>query len=520
MNSEINENERNELHRSIWSIADDLRGAVDGWDFKSYILGIMFYRYISENLADYINRDEHEAGNLDFDYSKKNDEDAEPARKDLVEEKGFFILPSELFCNVTARADKDENLNETLEKVFNHIEESAKGTSSENDFAGLFDDIDVNSNKLGKTVEQRNKKLALILLKISEMKLGDYQSTKIDAFGDAYEYLMSMYASNAGKSGGEFFTPQEVSELLTRLAIGNKKQVNKVYDPACGSGSLLLQSIKVLGKDNIKNGFYGQEINITTYNLCRINMFLHDVDFDKFSIACNDTLMAPQFVEDKPFDVIVSNPPYSIKWEGDDNPLLINDERFAPAGVLAPKSKADMAFIMHSLSWLSTDGTAAIVCFPGIMYRGGAEQKIRKYLVCNNYIDAIIQLPDNLFFGTTIATCIMVMKKSKKDTSIVFVDASKEYQKVTNNNKLSNDNIMNIVNAYQERKDKQYMVKVASYEDVKKSDYNLSVSTYVQKEDTREIIDIKALNAQIDEIVEKENKLRQEINKIVKEIEG
>lgn len=514
-----NENERNELHRSIWSIADDLRGAVDGWDFKSYILGIMFYRYISENLADYINKDEHEAGNTDFDYSKMSDQDAEPARKDLVEEKGFFILPSELFCNVTARAENDENLNETLEKVFNHIEESAKGTSSENDFAGLFDDIDVNSNKLGPTVEKRNKKLALVLSKISEMKLGDYQNSKIDAFGDAYEYLMSMYASNAGKSGGEFFTPQEVSELLTRLAIGNKKQVNKVYDPACGSGSLLLQSIKVLGKDNIKNGFYGQEINITTYNLCRINMFLHDVDFDKFSIACNDTLTAPQFEEDKPFDVIVSNPPYSIKWEGDDNPILINDERFAPAGVLAPKSKADMAFIMHSLSWLSTNGTAAIVCFPGIMYRGGAEQKIRKYIVSNNYIDAIIQLPDNLFFGTPIATCIMVMKKSKSDTNIVFIDASKEYQKVTNNNKLSNENIMNIVNAYQERKDKQYMVKVASYEDVKNNDYNLSVSTYVEKKDTRETIDIKALNAQIDEIVEKETKLREEINKIISEIE-
>ena len=514
-----NENERNELHRSIWSIADDLRGAVDGWDFKSYILGIMFYRYISENLADYINKDEHEAGNTDFDYSKMSDQDAEPARKDLVEEKGFFILPSELFCNVTARAENDENLNETLEKVFNHIEESAKGTSSENDFAGLFDDIDVNSNKLGPTVEKRNKKLALVLSKISEMKLGDYQNSKIDAFGDAYEYLMSMYASNAGKSGGEFFTPQEVSELLTRLAIGNKKQVNKVYDPACGSGSLLLQSIKVLGKDNIKNGFYGQEINITTYNLCRINMFLHDVDFDKFNIACNDTLTAPQFEEDKPFDVIVSNPPYSIKWEGDDNPILINDERFAPAGVLAPKSKADMAFIMHSLSWLSTNGTAAIVCFPGIMYRGGAEQKIRKYLVSNNYIDAIIQLPDNLFFGTTIATCIMVMKKSKSDTNIVFIDASKEYQKVTNNNKLSNKNIMNIVNAYQERKDKEYVVKVASYDDVKANDYNLSVSTYVEKEDTREKVNIVELNQQLKEIVAREQELRDKIDQIIAEIE-
>lgn len=520
MANELTNQEREELHRSIWSIADDLRGAVDGWDFKSYVLGIMFYRYISENLAGYINKGEHDAGDVDFDYAKMADSDIdEEARKDLIDEKGFFIPPSELFCNVKANADKDENLNETLEHVFSHIEESAKGTSSENDFSGLFDDIDVNSNKLGSTVDKRNKKLALILQKIGDMKLGDYQNNSIDAFGDAYEYLMSMYASNAGKSGGEFFTPQEVSELLTRLAIGDKKEVNKVYDPACGSGSLLLQAIKILGKDNIKQGFFGQEKNITTYNLCRINMFLHDVDFDKFNIACEDTLIAPQHWDDEPFDVIVSNPPYSIKWEGDDNPILINDQRFAPAGVLAPKGKADMAFIMHSLSWLSSNGVASIVCFPGIMYRGGAEQKIRKYLVDNNYIDCIIQLPDNLFFGTTIATCIMVMKKSKKDTNVVFIDGSKEFIKVTNNNKLTPENIQNIVKAYQDRADKQYMVKVASYDDVKANDYNLSVSTYVEKEDTREKVDIKALNAQIDEIVSKEEELRKAISEIIKEIE-
>ena len=520
MANELTNQEREELHRSIWSIADDLRGAVDGWDFKSYVLGIMFYRYISENLAGYINKGEHDAGDVDFDYAKMADSDIdEEARKDLIDEKGFFIPPSELFCNVKANADKDENLNETLERVFSHIEESAKGTSSENDFSGLFDDIDVNSNKLGSTVDKRNKKLALILQKIGDMKLGDYQNNSIDAFGDAYEYLMSMYASNAGKSGGEFFTPQEVSELLTRLAIGDKKEINKVYDPACGSGSLLLQAIKILGKDNIKQGFFGQEKNITTYNLCRINMFLHDVDFDKFNIACEDTLIAPQHWDDEPFDVIVSNPPYSIKWEGDDNPILINDQRFAPAGVLAPKGKADMAFIMHSLSWLSSNGVASIVCFPGIMYRGGAEQKIRKYLVDNNYIDCIIQLPDNLFFGTTIATCIMVMKKSKKDTNVVFIDGSKEFIKVTNNNKLTPENIQNIVKAYQDRADKQYMVKVASYDDVKANDYNLSVSTYVEKEDTREKVDIKALNAQIDEIVSKEEELRKAISEIIKEIE-
>ena len=515
------EQEREELHRSIWNIANDLRGAVDGWDFKQYVLGIMFYRYISENLTEYINKGEREASKDEtFDYALLSDAEAENAREGLVQEKGFFILPSELFCNVKKRADTDENLNETLETVFKHIEESAKGTDSENDFAGLFDDIDVNSNKLGATVDKRNKKLAKILNDIGDIKLGNYQDNTIDAFGDAYEFLMSMYASNAGKSGGEFFTPQEVSELLTRLAVVGKTSVNKVYDPACGSGSLLLQAIKVLGKENIKQGFFGQEKNITTYNLCRINMFLHDVDFDKFNIACEDTLLAPQHWDDEPFDVIVSNPPYSIKWEGDDNPLLINDSRFAPAGVLAPKGKADLAFIMHSLAWLSTSGVASIVCFPGIMYRGGAEQKIRKYLVDNNFIDCIIQLPDNLFYGTSIATCIMVMKKSKDDTNVLFIDASKEYLKVTNNNKLTPENISNIVKYYTDRNDKQYVSKLASYEEVKENSYNLSVSTYVEQEDKREKVDIKLLNEQLKEIVEKENKLREEIDKIISEIEG
>ena len=512
--------EREELHKAIGKIAEDLRGAVDGWDFKSYVLGVMFYRYISENLTNYINKTEHEAGNKDFDYTKISDSMAESARKGLVEEKGFFILPSELFCNVCEKSDNDDNLNETLEGVFTNIEESAKGTEAEVNFSGLFDDLDVNSNKLGPTVEKRNKKLAQILHSIADMKLGEYQDNTIDAFGDAYEFLMGMYASNAGKSGGEYYTPQEVSNLLTRLAVVGKKEVNKVYDPACGSGSLLLQAIKVLGKDNIKLGFFGQEKNITTYNLCRINMFLHDVGYDKFNIACEDTLIAPQHWDDEPFDVIVSNPPYSIKWDGDDNPLLINDSRFSPAGVLAPKGKADLAFIMHSLAWLSTNGVASIVCFPGIMYRGGTEQKIRQYLVDNNFVDCIIQLPDNLFYGTTIATCIMVLKKSKADTSVLFIDASKEFVKVTNNNKLTDSNIHNIVKAFTDRKDIQYVAKVVSYDEVKNNQYNLSVSTYVEKEDTREKIDIKELNKRIADTVARENELRFAIDKIIKEIEG
>lgn len=511
--------EREELHRAIWAIADDLRGAVDGWDFKNYVLGTMFYRYISENLIEFVNKIEKESGREDFTYAQMSDTEAEQARATLVQSKGFFILPSELFCNVRENAANDENLNETLERVFRHIEESAQGSESENSFAGLFDDFDVNSNKLGATVAKRNEKLVKLLNGVADMNLGNVKDHDIDAFGDAYEYLMTMYASNAGKSGGEFFTPADVSELLTKLGTVGKTEINKVYDPACGSGSLLLKAEKVLGKEAVRNGFYGQEVNITTYNLCRINMFLHDIGFDKFDIACEDTLLSPQHWDDEPFELIVSNPPYSIKWEGDDNPLLINDPRFAPAGVLAPKSKADLAFIMHSLSWLAPNGTGAIVCFPGIMYRGGAEQKIRKYLVDNNFIDCIIQLPSNLFFGTSIATCIMVMKRGKADSKTLFIDASNECIKVTNNNKLTENNINKIVQVFTNREEIAHFSHLASYDEVKENEYNLSVSTYVETEDTREKIDIVKLNAEIKEIVAREQVLRDEIDRIIAEIE-
>lgn len=513
-------NEREDLHRSIWAIADDLRGSVDGWDFKQYILGIMFYRYISEHLQKYIDHNEHESGHKSFSYADLPDAEAEMIRDEMVNAVGFFILPSELFSNVRKKAPNDENLNETLEKIFKHIEESASGTNSESDFTGLFADIDVNSNKLGSTVAKRNEKLVKILNGIGGINLEYSGNNKTDAFGDAYEFLMSMYASNAGKSGGEYFTPQEVSELLMRLATVGKTEVDGVYDPACGSGSLLLKANKVLGEGKVRRGYFGQEINITNYNLCRINMFLHGVGFDNFNIACEDTLISPEHWDDEPFEVIVSNPPYSIKWAGDSNSLLINDPRFAPAGVLAPKGKADMAFIMHTLSWLKTNGAAAIVCFPGIMYRGGAEQKIRKYLVDNNFVDCIIQLPSNLFFGTSIATSIMVLKKNKLDTNVLFIDASKECVKVTNNNRLSDENIANIVKFYTDRKDKNHTVKVATHNEVKESEYNLSVSTYVEQEDTREKINIIKLNAEIEEIVKRENMLREEISKIIKEIEG
>lgn len=512
------ETERAELHRIIWNIANDLRGSVDGWDFKQYVLGMLFYRYMSENLAAYIDRGEWEAGNKGFSYASVSDEEAESAREDMVKTRGFFILPSQLFYNVRENAPNDENLNETLEKVFKAIEGSSIGTASEDDFKGLFDDLDVNSNKLGGTVQKRNEMLVKLLDGVGDMKLGNYQDNTIDAFGDAYEYLMGMYASNAGKSGGEYYTPQEVSELLTRLTIVGKKEVNKVYDPACGSGSLLLKFAKILGKENVRQGFFGQEINITTYSLCRINMFLHDIDYDKFDIAHWDTLTEPAHMDDEPFEAIVSNPPYSIKWEGDTNPVLINDPRFSPAGVLAPKSKADMAFIMHSLSWLATNGAAAIVCFPGIMYRGGAEKKIRQYLIDNNYVDCIIQLPDNLFYGTSIATCIMVLKKSKASNDTLFINASKECVKVTNNNKLTQENISKIVSIFTDRVDIEYVSRLVPNQEIKDNEYDLSVSQYLEQEDTREQIDIKQLNVEIERIVAKENELRFQIEQIIKEI--
>ena len=511
------EYERDELHKAIWKIANDLRGSVDGWDFKQYVLGFLFYRFISENLTNYINKLEPDDN---FDYAKLSDEQAEYGRNETLKEKGFYILPSELFCNVRKKAKNDADLNVTLNNVFNNIENSAKGTDSEDDMKGLFDDIDVNSNKLGNTVKERNDKLVKIIDSIGELPLGNYQDNTIDVFGDAYEYLMTMYASNAGKSGGEFFTPQEVGELLARITLMDKKEVNKVYDPCCGSGGLLLKFAKILGKENVKDGFYGQEVNLTTYNLARINMFLHDINYNKFNIARGDTLIDPKHWDDEPFDAIVSNPPYSIKWEGKSNPLLINDERFAPAGILAPESKADLAFTMHMLSWLSAKGTAAIVEFPGVLYRGGAEGKIRKYLIDNNFVDTVIQLPSDLFFGTSIATCILVLKKNKTDNSILFVDASNEFVRNTNKNKLSDTNINNILSLLKNRVDVENKAIVVPNEEIADNDYNISVNSYL-KTITDEIeIDIVELNKNIQEIVAKQSQVRKELDSIIQELES
>lgn len=511
--------QRAELHRKIWAIADDVRGAVDGWDFKQYILGILFYRFISENITEFFNKDEHEAGDLEFDYAKLSDKEAEEDFKPgTVESKGFFILPSQLFENVVKTARTNENLNKDLSEIFKSIEGSATGYDSEQDIKGLFEDVDTTSNRLGGTVKEKNKRLADILVGIASINFKDFKENEIDAFGDAYEYLISNYASNAGKSGGEFFTPQTVSKLLAKLVMDGKEKINKVYDPTCGSGSLLLQMKKQFEAHIIEEGFFGQEINMTNYNLARMNMFLHNINYNNFSIKRGDTLLNPLHNNDQPFDAIVSNPPYSIKWIGDGDPTLINDERFAPAGKLAPKSYADYAFIMHSLSYLSSKGRGAIVCFPGIFYRKGAEQTIRKYLVDNNRIDCVIALPENLFFGTSIATCILVLAKNKKESKVLFIDAGEEFKKETNNNILTDENIENILEEFRNREGKEYFSRYVDKEEIIENDYNLSVSTYVEKKDTREVIDIEKLNKEIEETVAKIDILRASINEIIKEL--
>lgn len=506
--------QRSELQRRIWQIANDVRGSVDGWDFKQYVLGTLFYRFISENFASFFNDEETNYADLTDDVITNEIKD------DVIKVKGYFIYPSQLFVNIVKNANSNEHLNTDLKNIFNEIEDSAVGYPSEPDIKGLFADFDTTSNRLGNTVADKNKRLAAVLKGVAELDFGHFEDNQIDLFGDAYEFLISNYAANAGKSGGEFFTPQNVSKLIARLALHGQSTVNKIYDPACGSGSLLLQAKKQFDAHIIEEGFFGQEINHTTYNLARMNMFLHNINYDKFNISLGDTLLNPQFGSDKPFDAIVSNPPYSVKWIGSDDPTLINDDRFAPAGVLAPKSKADFAFILHTLSYLSAKGRAAIVTFPGIFYRGGAEQKIRKYLVDNNFIETVIALAPNLFFGTSIAVNILVLSKHKTDMMTQFIDAGELFKKETNNNVLTDEHITKIIQLFSEKADVSHLAKSVDYQTIVDNDYNLSVSTYVEAKDTHEVIDINALNAEIEETVAKISQLRGEIAEIIKEIEA
>lgn len=510
--------QRAALQRQIWAIANEVRGAVDGWDFKQYVLGALFYRFISENFASYI-----EGGDDSVNYAEIPDSVITPEiKEDAIKTKGYFIRPSDLFVNVAKNANSNDSLNTDLAHIFADIEASANGYPSERDIKGLFADFDTTSNRLGNTVKDKNARLAAVLNGVAKLDLGDFEENDIDLFGDAYEFLISNYAANAGKSGGEFFTPQHVSKLIAQLAMHGQSSVNKIYDPACGSGSLLLQAKKHFDAHIIEDGFFGQELNHTTYNLARMNMFLHNINYDKFNIQLGDTLRDPHFGDDKPFDAIVSNPPYSVKWIGSDDPTLINDDRFAPAGVLAPKSKADFAFVLHALSYLSAKGRAAIVCFPGIFYRGGAEQKIRKYLVDNNYIETVISLAPNLFYGTTIAVNILVLAKNKKDTTTQFIDASGPdyFRKETNNNVLLDAHIKEIMAVFDSKANVDHFAKSVPFEQIVANDYNLSVSSYVEAKDNREVVDIAQLNAELKTTVSRIEQLRKEIDAIVAQIEG
>ncbi len=508
--------QRAELQRRIWQIANDVRGAVDGWDFKQYVLGTLFYRFISENFASYIKGDDDS-----INYAELSDQVITPEIKDdAVKTKGYFIYPSQLFAKIAASANTNESLNTDLAAIFASIEASANGYPSEHDIKGLFADFDTTSNRLGNTVRDKNARLAAVLKGVADLDFGDFDASHIDLFGDAYEFLISNYAANAGKSGGEFFTPQHVSKLIAQIAMHKQTSVNKIYDPACGSGSLLLQAKKHFDAHIIEEGFFGQEINHTTYNLARMNMFLHNINYDKFNVQLGNTLIDPHFGDDKPFDAIVSNPPYSVKWIGSDDPTLINDERFAPAGVLAPKSKADFAFVLHALSYLSGKGRAAIVCFPGIFYRGGAEQKIRQYLVDNNYVETVISLAPNLFYGTTIAVNILVLSKHKTDTTVQFIDASGLFKKETNNNVLLDSHIEQIMQVFESKANVDHFAQSVPFERVASNDYNLSVSSYVEAKDNREVVDIAQLNAELKTTVAKIDQLRKDIDAIVAEIEG
>lgn len=510
--------QRSELQSQIWKIANEVRGSVDGWDFKQYVLGTLFYRFISENFSNYI-----EGGDESVHYEELDDKIiTKEIIDDAIKTKGYFIYPSQLFSNIAKNANTNESLNTDLKAIFDAIENSASGYPSEKDIKGLFADFDTTSNRLGNTVKDKNTRLAAVIKGVEGLDFGNFEDNQIDLFGDAYEYLISNYAANAGKSGGEFFTPQSVSKLIAKLATHGQTTINKIYDPAAGSGSLLLQAKKQFDNHVIQEGFYGQEINHTTYNLARMNMFLHNVNYDKFNIALGNTLTNPQFGDEKPFDAIVSNPPYSINWIGSDDPTLINDDRFAPAGVLAPKSKADFAFVLHCLSYLSGKGRAAIVCFPGIFYRGGAEQKIRKYLVDNNFVETVISLAPNLFYGTSIAVNILVLSKHKTETNIQFIDASGEefYKKEMNNNILLQEHIDAIMQLFDSKEEKEYVSKNIDNEKIAEGNYDLSVSSYVDKKDTREVIDIDVLNAEIKKTVKNIDRLRSEIDAIIAEIEG
>ena len=515
--TQLAQSQRAQLHAQIWKMANEVRGAVDGWDFKQFVLGMLFYRFASEQFVFRV-----EGGDSSIGYAQMADEEISAVERDMIVRRlGYYIAPSQLFQNVVRTATQDLDLNSHLKNIFNAIEGSALGYPSEKQLQGLFADFDTTSTRLGNTVQEKTRRLLAVMQGVAELDFGPIGEAQIDVFGDAYEFLISNYAANAGKSGGEFFTPQSVSRLIARLAMHGQREVRSIYDPACGSGSLLLQARHLERQRRFSGNYYGQEINLTTYNLARMNMFLHGVNYSKFDLQHGDTLLRPAHKSRLGFDAIVSNPPYSVNWVGDADPTLINDDRFAPAGVLAPRSKADYAFILHILDRLSERGRAAVVCFPGIFYRGGKEQKIRRWLVEGNYVESVIALPPNLFYGTSIAVNIMTLSKAKGTRAIRFIDASGEdfYSKETNNNVLRPEHIDHIEALFVSAEEEPHVARSVPFEEVAAQDFNLSVSSYIEARDTREAIDIHALNEELRQRVARIDELRRGIDQIIMALE-
>ncbi len=496
-NEIMTEAQKQRLEQQLWNIANELRGKMDADEFRDYILGFIFYKYLSEKQHLFANK-LLETEDVK-DYADLTDEDDIAAiRDESLEKLGYFLHPSELFEAITAKGNADTEgesnfILEDLQAILNSIEQSTMGTESEEDFIALFEDIDLASTKLGRTVEARNKLIAKVLGHLAKI---NFQLDKVDAdvLGDAYEYLIGKFASGAGKKAGEFYTPQQVSKILAKVVTLDKKKIKSAYDPACGSGSLLLR----IGKEAEVGAFYGQELNRTTFNLARMNMILHDVHFSRFDIRQEDTLEEPQHL-DMHFDAIVANPPFSAKWKGKDNPLNETDDRFSQYGALAPTSKADFAFVQHMIYQLAENGTGAIVLPHGVLFRGAAEGKIREYIIKEmNILDAVIGLPPNLFYGTSIPACILVFKKCRvHDDNILFIDASREFEKSGNQNTLTDAQVEKIVETYARREEVEKYAHVALLSEVAENDYNLNIPRYVDTFEEEEPVDIEAVATEL-----------------------
>lgn len=515
----MSEEQKKILEQQLWNIANTLRGKMNADEFRDYILGFIFYKYLAEKMEIFANSILKE-DKIQFREIKEDTVEGsayiDAIREEALETLGYFLKPSELFSEIAKRGNSDTNtfILEDLQKILTNIQLSTMGTQSEEDFDNLFEDMDLNSTKLGKTADARNEIIVKVLLHLDEI---DFQlnDTELDVLGDAYEYLIGQFASGAGKKAGEFYTPQEVSKILAKIVTTGKNRLKSVYDPTCGSGSLLLRVAREV-KD--VSNFYGQEMNRTTYNLARMNMILHGVHYRQFDIKQEDTLEHPQHLNDMPFEAIVANPPFSANWSA--NPLFLNDDRFSQYGKLAPSSKADFAFVQHMIYHLAENGTMAIVLPHGVLFRGAAELHIRKYLIeQKNYLDAVIGLPANIFYGTSIPTCILVFKKCKEDPEhILFIDASKEFEKVKNQNMLREEHINKIVETYRNRTVIEKYSHLATLQEVADNDYNLNIPRYVDTFEAEEEIDIKAVMQEIKSLEAKRVELDKEIDVYFKEL--